>query len=56
VPAPSVNENGSIARNPAAEDTRNYEHTARPSTDKTPHLSWKHIRLSLRSPISFPKR
>jgi hypothetical protein len=56
VPPPTVNENGAIARNPAAEDTRNYEHTARPSTDKRPDLSWKHIRLSLRSPSSFPKR
>ena len=56
VPAPTVNENGATARNPAAKDTPNYEHTARPSTDKTPDLSWKHIRLSLRSPMSFPKR
>ena len=40
----------------ATEDTRNYEDTTRPSTDKTPDLSWKHVRLSLRSRISFPKR
>ena len=56
VPAPTANENGATARNPAAKDTPNYEQTARPSTDKTPDLSWKHIRLSLRSPMSFPKR
>ena len=55
MPPPTVNENGAIARNPAAEDTRNYEHS-RPSTDKTPDFSWTHIRLSLRSPMSFPKR
>jgi hypothetical protein len=33
-----------------------YEHMTLATTDKTPDLSWRHIRLSLRSRISFPKR
>jgi hypothetical protein len=54
---PTVHETAAADSDPtAAVDVGNYDHTPRASPDKTPDLSWKHKRLSLRSSISFPKR
>jgi hypothetical protein len=57
VPPPTVGETGAADSDHAAEaGVGNYDHTTHASPDKTPHLSWQHKRLSLRSHISFPKR
>jgi hypothetical protein len=55
VPPPTVSERGAADSNhPAEVDVGNYDHTTR--ANKTPDLSWRHKRLSLRSRIPFFKR